>query len=152
MSNIQIRDYKVNTLPLLGQPNSRYYVLAEDNTAKEYITDRFGNFRLIAANGSDGTDGLSAYQIAVQNGYVGTEVEWLLSLQAPPPSSIGGTYTHQQAIPDSIWTILHNLGFNPNVSVVDSAEQQVQGTIKYINLNTLTVEFSFPFSGTAYLS
>lgn len=30
--------------------------------------------------GRDGTDGLSAYQIAVLNGYVGTEEEWLLSL------------------------------------------------------------------------
>lgn len=30
--------------------------------------------------GRDGTDGLSAYQIAVENGYVGTEQQWLLSL------------------------------------------------------------------------
>lgn len=32
-------------------------------------------------NGLDGADGDSAYQIAVANGFVGTEVEWLASLQ-----------------------------------------------------------------------
>lgn len=32
-------------------------------------------------DGSDGADGLSAYEIAVNNGFVGTEVEWLVSLQ-----------------------------------------------------------------------
>ncbi len=30
--------------------------------------------------GTDGTDGLSAYEIAVQEGFVGTEAEWLESL------------------------------------------------------------------------
>lgn len=32
-------------------------------------------------DGSDGADGKSAYQIAVENGYSGTESEWLLSLK-----------------------------------------------------------------------
>lgn len=32
-------------------------------------------------NGADGADGLSAYQVAVANGFVGTEAQWLLSLR-----------------------------------------------------------------------
>lgn len=32
-------------------------------------------------NGTDGENGLSAYELAVQNGYMGTEEEWLLSLK-----------------------------------------------------------------------
>ena len=32
------------------------------------------------ANGADGNDGLSAYEIAVKNGFEGTEAEWLASL------------------------------------------------------------------------
>lgn len=140
-------DFKVNTLPLVGQPNAIYYVLTGSNDVKQYITDIGGNYKLVTS----GINGLSAYQIALQNGFIGTEVEWLQSLQSSS-SEIGGTYSHQQAIPLSIWTITHGLGFNPNVAVVDSSGQQVQGTIKYINLNTLTVEFVLPFSGTAYLS
>ena len=33
------------------------------------------------ANGKDGVDGASAYEIAVENGYTGTEAEWLTSLK-----------------------------------------------------------------------
>lgn len=35
------------------------------------------------ANGTNGTNGQSAYQIAVANGFVGTEAQWLSSLQGP---------------------------------------------------------------------
>ena len=33
------------------------------------------------ADGQDGADGMSAYEVAVLNGYVGTQSEWLLSLK-----------------------------------------------------------------------
>ena len=34
-------------------------------------------------NGTNGSDGESAYQIAVNNGFVGTQAQWLASLQGP---------------------------------------------------------------------
>lgn len=34
--------------------------------------------------GGGGADGASAYEVAVANGFVGTEAEWLLSLVGPP--------------------------------------------------------------------
>jgi hypothetical protein len=34
-------------------------------------------------NGADGSDGLSAYEIAVVNGFAGTELDWLASLEGP---------------------------------------------------------------------
>ncbi len=40
-----------------------------------------GTDGLDGIDGEDGLDGLSSYQIAVANGFVGTEVEWLLSLE-----------------------------------------------------------------------
>ena len=36
---------------------------------------------IAGAGGIKGEDGKSAYQIAVENGFVGTEVEWLASLK-----------------------------------------------------------------------
>jgi hypothetical protein len=33
--------------------------------------------------GADGADGLSAYEVALANGFVGTEIEWLSSLEGP---------------------------------------------------------------------
>lgn len=38
-------------------------------------------------DGKDGTDGKSAYQIAVDNGYIGTEKEWLESLKGKDGNS-----------------------------------------------------------------
>lgn len=35
-------------------------------------------------NGADGADGASAYEVAVANGFVGTEVEWLATLVGAP--------------------------------------------------------------------
>lgn len=40
-----------------------------------------GSNGLDGADGADGADGKSAYDIAVDNGFVGTEVEWLESLK-----------------------------------------------------------------------
>ena len=43
--------------------------------------------------GPEGPQGLSAYEVAVANGFVGTEEEWLASLVGPQgePGSGGGT-------------------------------------------------------------
>ena len=43
------------------------------------------------ADGNDGAPGLSAYQVALANGFVGTEAEWLASLQGPPGDPGSGT-------------------------------------------------------------
>lgn len=61
-------------------------------------------------------------------------------------------YTHTQAIPNNIWTINHNLGYHPNVTVVDSAEEKVEGDLQFVDANNLTLTFSGAFSGKAYLS
>lgn len=37
-------------------------------------------FHLTGGNGKKGADGKSAYQIALENGFAGTETEWLASL------------------------------------------------------------------------
>ena len=47
------------------------------------------------SDGADGAPGLSAYEIALQNGFVGTEADWLASLVgpagAPGEPGTGGT-------------------------------------------------------------
>jgi len=51
-----------------------------------------------------------------------------------------------------IWEIIHNLEKYPSVTVIDSANTIVEGEVTYIDLNTLNVNFSAGFSGTAYLN
>ena len=62
------------------------------------------------------------------------------------------SYEHTQNSVSNAWVITHNLGFKPNVTVVDSAGTIYEGEITYTNTNSLTVSFSSAFSGKAYLS
>ena len=48
-----------------------------------------GQQGLTGATGATGAQGISAYQVALNNGFVGTEAEWLTSLAAPTND---GTY------------------------------------------------------------
>jgi hypothetical protein len=68
------------------------------------------------------------------------------------PGASGGFFAFTQASPASTWTISHGLGYQPNVSVVDSAGSQVEGNVVWADLSTLFITFSGAFSGVAYLS
>ena len=62
------------------------------------------------------------------------------------------TFVHDQAIPSSTWTITHNLGKFPSVSVVDTQKEIYWGNVEYINSNQLKVTFSSAFAGQAFLN
>lgn len=70
----------------------------------------------------------------------------------PPVTPENLAYVHIQSTPADVWVIVHNLGFQPNVTVLDSAGTQVEGDIEYNSTNQLTMSFIGSFSGTAYLS
>lgn len=112
------------------------------------VFDKDGNLKGV---GKTGPDGISAYQVAVNNGFNGTESDWLLSLTGATGTS-GGSFTFTQAVPASTWNINHALGYFPNVTVVDSANSKVIGDVEYVDANNLTLIFSAGFSGKAYLS
>lgn len=62
------------------------------------------------------------------------------------------SYIHTQSVPATVWTVSHNLGRFPSVSVVDSAGTLVFGEVKYLTSNSLTVTFSAAFGGKAYIN
>lgn len=61
-------------------------------------------------------------------------------------------HIHTQNQASSQWTITHNLGKFPSVSIVDSAEEEVIGEVQHNNNNSLTVKFTAAFSGKAYIN
>ena len=61
-------------------------------------------------------------------------------------------FTYTQNAVSSTWSIIHNLGFYPNVATVDSAGTSIEGTVDYTSLNSVTVTFGLATSGKAYLS
>jgi len=62
------------------------------------------------------------------------------------------TFIHRQLTSSAIWNIQHNLNDYPSVTVIDSAGSVVIGEVTYNSVNDLTITFSAPFSGTAYLN
>lgn len=73
---------------------------------------------VFATGGGSGSDGKSAYEIAVDNGFEGTEAEWLNSLQGEP--GVSGVYVGNRAnMPEGI-----KVWVNPDgdVTALDSTQ------------------------------
>lgn len=62
------------------------------------------------------------------------------------------SYVHTQSVAASTWVVNHGLGFYPNVTVRDSSGTIYEGEISYTTLDSLTLTFAIPISGSAYLS
>lgn len=61
-------------------------------------------------------------------------------------------FAFSQSSPASIWYIEHNLNKFPSVTIVDSAGNQVEGDVAYIDINNVMIMFYAAFSGKAYLN
>jgi hypothetical protein len=61
-------------------------------------------------------------------------------------------YTHTQSSPSSTWNVTHTLGGRPSVTVVDSSGTVVIGEVTYNSNTSVTIQFTAPFSGYAYLT
>lgn len=66
-----------------------------------------------------------------------------------PPGNAPVFYHHDQSIASATWTVIHNLGYNPAVTVIDSAGTHCEGGIEYVDPNTLILTFSAAFAGSA---
>lgn len=80
------------------------------------------------------------------------------SWPASPLFSIAGVvgptqrHVHTQTVASSTWDIVHALGGRPSVTIVDTAGTVVTGEIAYNSDTSVTVSFTAPFSGYAYLT
>ena len=66
------------------------------------------------------------------------------------------TFIYEQVIPATVWgtngVVTHNLGKFPSITVIDSGDTVVTGQYTYIDNNNVTLNFSAPFAGKAYLN
>ena len=70
----------------------------------------------------------------------------------PPGPAGSAPYEHHQIAAAASWTVVHNLGYRPNVWLfIDSAPDELVHTdVTYIDDNTVYVEWPSPESGWAY--
>ena len=62
------------------------------------------------------------------------------------------TYTHSQSVASATWTINHNLGRKPSVTIADSGGNVQIGEVLYNSDNEITVTFAAAFGGYAHLN
>ena len=115
---------------------------------------RVGSFPDTVADQFNGVlDGVAVYGTALSAAQVLAHYQASLA-----PSSGGGTtppagqVTQTQDTPALVWTVNHNLNCRPEVSVVDSAGTLIEGAVKYLTLNSLTISFVVATSGTVTLT
>ena len=62
------------------------------------------------------------------------------------------SYTHDQTVAATEWTISHNLNKRPSVTVIDSMNRVVVGEVEYLDNNGIVLRFKAAFKGKAYLN
>jgi hypothetical protein len=80
-------------------------------------------------------------------------IKWVPSAYIP----VGGggsdlKYTFTQSAPSTTWTITHNLGVFPAITIVDTSGSVIDADVLYNSNNQITVTFATAQSGKAYLS
>jgi hypothetical protein len=68
------------------------------------------------------------------------------------PSAPTPTFVYNQIISAAIWNINHALNKYPSVTIIDTADRTIEGDVTYVDSNNLTVSFTGPFSGKAFLN
>lgn len=69
-----------------------------------------------------------------------------------PPGPAGSTYTHIQSTPASNWIVTHNLGHYVSATIVLGDGETVVTDIEQNSVNSATLVFPNPVSGTAVFS
>lgn len=61
-------------------------------------------------------------------------------------------YVHTQNTPSNQWNITHNLGFFPNVTILDNENRIIEADTQYLNINSVKIVMNVALSGVAYLT
>lgn len=69
-----------------------------------------------------------------------------------PEGKLPPGFVYDQGVASSTWSINHKLKRYPSVVVQDSAKDEVEGDIEYVDEENLVLNFSSAFSGKAYLN
>ena len=67
------------------------------------------------------------------------------------PGGTASSFDFTQATPSAVWTIAHNRGAYPTVTLKSVGNVEMMGTITHLSLNVVQVNFNTPVAGTARL-
>lgn len=68
---------------------------------------------------------------------------------AGPPGPAGATYIHTQSTASDTWTINHNLGVRPAVTLLTDGGAEFEAAVSHLDANTAVASMTIPLTGTA---
>lgn len=134
----------VNQTFTVGERTWKWTGSAWDVVVTTQITGPTGATGATGATGPGVAAGGSITQILTKSSGTDYDTTWT---DKPKVS-----YVHNQSATSDTWVVTHNLGYNPSVTVKDSAGNIIEGDISYNDSSSLTLTFSMGTSGFAYLS
>lgn len=131
----------IDTGDVENEEDSRLYL--KGNTEWKFISD---------LSGAQGIQGLSAYQVAVQHGFEGTEAEWLISLKGEKGSDASVTKQNVEAVlTGDITSHNHDSRYisKSNTSTYTPTADYHPATKKYVDDTVAAVDVTEQISGKA---
>jgi len=139
-------EYLLSNDPATGQPSVGNIIKLHDRND----LSSFGVFTFDALTLVSGT--IYEATLTYIKGTGATQQHHIYGVDLDPTETQDKTEIFSQPIPSSTWTINHNMGKFPSVSVVNNNNILMYGDTSYQDKNNLTITFSAGFSGKAYLN
>lgn len=102
------------------------------------------------------TDGAGVISFFVENGdywlRIGGQAFYVIVDLDPNLTHVWpSTFRWTQTVPATVWVIAHGQDSFPAVSVIDPLNTELFGQVDYVDADNLTITFSTPQTGTAFL-
>jgi hypothetical protein len=65
------------------------------------------------------------------------------------PGQAAASYEHVQAVTSDVWTVNHNLGLRPAVTVLSPGGIEVEASVAHVSVNQTVITFVTPQTGSA---
>ena len=128
--------------------NSDIYIGKQDNIST------FGHYKVTAYTISGTNANFYNLTLTFLGGNGSMQIDSIYEIINFVKADAGGdlNFTFTQAVASATWNVVHNLGKNPSVSIVDPNDQEVFAQVDYIDTNSLTITFSSAQAGKAYMN
>lgn len=136
MANTTLEIVEVKTELVIGAVGQQTVLEINEPPRIELLT--------VGVQGPKGNDG--------NDGHTPTNAEIVALLNPIVSQTVDSNFVHNQNVAAQVWSVNHNLGKYPAVTVVDSSGRIVVGDVTFTDLNSLTVWFPFPFGGQVFLN
>ena len=134
-----------NTIPFMQYLVGNNILISEQNAISN-----FGHFTIDSYTSNNNVATLTLTNL-FGNGVL--DLDKLYDFAVFTLSSQGApTFVFTQGAAATQWSIQHNLGKFPSVSVINNNNVIINGEVKYIDNNNIQLNFSAGFSGKAYLN